>query len=73
MDEVVCVVLGVIYFLFVGSSGPLLRLLRHLVDLCPSSSSPSVAVSHVARVLGEIGPRDLACIALPAVKQGETQ
>ena len=46
----------------------MLRLLCALVDLCASVPSHSIVASHVARVLGTIGPRDMGCIALPPFK-----
>lgn len=51
----------------IGSGNLILKFVCALIDLCPSTLSSQVA-ANVGQVLGEIGPRDLECIALPSVR-----
>lgn len=68
-------VMGVVYVcgllsLSAGSASPILQLIRGLVQLSHGSVASSQCVSDVSRCLGEIGPVDLGCIAIPTRGHG---
>lgn len=48
-----------------GANGPVLQLVQGLVAHSQQVSSPDGPGCEVARCLGEIGPTDLGCIAIP--------
>ena len=50
-----------------GSNNLILKFLCTLIEEKPSVLSSEMA-SSIGRVLGEVGPRDMECIALPSAR-----